>query len=163
MAISKIAKTINNSNTNRKSPKSVISASPLDEYFFWKAIPVTEQKLDKLAEKYLHWAENDEKALKITQFVIKERISLEDFYNWMDQNPKLKQAHKWVMAIIANRREIGAIERKYDASTIHKTMSHYDPVWKEQEIFKASLAKTEDEKSRNITVIVEKFPELESK
>ena len=81
----------------------------------------------------------------------------------MERSPSLKQAHKWVMQLLANRREIGAIERKYDASTIHRTMGHYDPIWKEQEALRAALAKADDDKAQNITVIVEKFKELEDK
>ena len=154
----KVSKITNNSIKATNGQKSDTPPKNFKEYFFFRSKPLNDSQLEQLAEQYLHWAEHNDKALKVSQFLTANRISWEDFYLWQERSKALKQAHKWVLAILGDRREIGALERKYDASIVNRTLSYYCPVAKEQDIFKASLAKTEEDKKQNITIVVEKFP-----
>lgn len=98
-------------------------------------------------------------------------LHLEDFYDDLHMSPhiysdllkkipKLKEVHEYAKRRIGIRREKGALNRKLDASTVHKTLGHYWSVFKEMEEWRAHLrAKTEEaNKSRETVVVIEKVP-----
>ena len=80
----------------------------------------------------------------LLDFVVedKEAISFLDFYEWygipastykrlIKKYKDLRAAHDFVKLIFANRREKGALGRKYEPKAIMYTLHKFHPVWKE--------------------------------
>jgi hypothetical protein len=134
----------------------------VDEYFdlgCFKQRPVSERYIDRLAEELVKWARDDEEALKLSQFLIKNGIGDSDFYRFLDRNAKLKQAHAFALEAIGNRREIGALKRKLDSNMVFASMPHYDKDWRYLTEWKAKL-KDAQERGHVFTIEMSPIPQL---
>lgn len=152
----KITQTDNNS-TEKKAPVKIVDF--YTDLFFMKEKPVSEAFIERLATDMVEWAKKD-RSLRITQFYNEMGIPSRYFYEWMKHYPKLALAHEYAMSMIADRRDIGAIEKKYDGSYIEKSFGMYDPAYRSFMEWKSKLAKQEQAQG-NVQVIIQKFPELE--
>jgi hypothetical protein len=158
--MTEVKKTISKAKKNSIESSKVAKKTFFDylDTFTFKMKPISEDSLDKLAEELVRWAVNDDDALKLSQFYIKHGFYDSDFYNWCARNKNLEIAHKTAMIAIGNRREIGAIKRKYDSGTINTSMSIYDKQWKELAEWKANLNKEKEQVEQKI-IVIERFPE----
>lgn len=152
MTIKKKAKTSDHS-------KSIaVNTKILDFYpdmFFLKEKPVSEAFIERLAREMVDWSKLED-SLRITQFFNQRGIPNGMIYKWMEKFPMLKQAHEFAMGAIADRRDIGAITRKYDGNYIDKSQAMYDPEYKKFLEWKASMAEKNRENSG--TLIVQMMP-----
>jgi len=137
-----------------------VLAYNFDEYkdmrSFQKKI-VNQAFFDKLALELLDWAENDEMALKLSQFYIKKGIWDGDFYRFCEKSDNLKRAHIWAMQMIGNRREVLGLQKKIDPGMVSYTMAHYDKTWKDLAEWRAAISKDKEETKQTV-VVIEKFP-----
>jgi hypothetical protein len=104
----------------------------LEDYYDCKAMhlkPATEGFFERLATELLDWAENNEEALKVSQFYLPKGIGRETFDSWVSKYPTLKEAYKTALIFIGNRREIGALKGKLHSQIMLKSAHLYDEDW----------------------------------
>jgi hypothetical protein len=133
-------KSIRQSNTSKKIvPKSVEQEYYLD-MFTLRMSPVSNDYLLHFAKEWVDWAVQSDDALTLEGFYVLKRVHDYTVNRWMKRCPELQQAHDWAMMAIGDRREKGAITRKYDSGMIRTTMPMYKAKWKELEEWRAHLS-----------------------
>jgi hypothetical protein len=147
------------------SQKRDMDCSPwLEDYldcFTFKYKPVTEAFIDRISNELLNWAQNDNDALKLTEFFNKKRIPKSTWEAW-NRYPIFKAARALAVEALGNRREKGAITRKYDATTINVMMPLYDSDWKENVEWRAKLKSESETAQVPQTVIFKSFEEIKT-
>jgi hypothetical protein len=124
----------------------------------WRSIKPTAQYLLALAKELVKWVEDDEEAFRIYKFLRLKKIPTNTYYRWKSSNEDLSDAHDFANMVIAERRERGAILRKYDTGAAFALLAKIDPEWKEMLEWKASLNKPDVNKTGSITVEMLDFP-----
>jgi len=158
-----------NSSTKSKKPakrlRGVESKESvwLEDYldcFSFKMKPITQAFVHRISQELVAWAENDDiGALKVSSFYLKKGISYETWSQWRKKYKEIDHAHKYSTMVIGNRREEGAIRKKFDAGTVNYTMPMYDPEWKELIEWRAKLKEEEKDSGGTKIVILDKIPE----
>jgi len=88
-------------------------------------------------------------------------ISRTSFDSLCERNKVLKEARQVVRMIFGNRRELGAINRKYDAATVAFMMPHYDQDWKDMVEWKSKLKNEDQANKGNITIVMKDYSKRE--
>jgi len=157
MAKRKTSTIASKSNSTQKEPRY------FDTYFDLFGLrqkPVTDAFIDRLIEKILIWA-RDKKSMKISSFFYEQGIPMRTINRWSDKHQNLKDVIEDVKYMIGDRRELGAIYRKFEPGMIRTAMHLYDPEWKDMEIWRSELKAKQDEKieDKKITWLLNKFPD----
>jgi len=150
------------SQTANNSTQPVEKVKIIDHYpdlFFLQSKPVSEAFIQRVAERMIEWAKKPT-SYRITQFFNEEGIPNTYIYRWMESYPNLKLAHEYAFSMIADRREIGALEKRLDGATMREMQAIWDPAYKSLLEWKSKLAKQEQAQG-NVQVIIQKFPELD--
>ena len=141
----------------------------LDEYqdcFSLKMKPITQTFIERFSTDLVKWAMNNNEALIISQFYLSKGISPQTFYRWVNKYDIIKEANEIAKQCIGNRREIGALKRKYSESMVMQRQSAYDPEWEADRLRKnkdkidtAIAIKRAEEPARekNLTVVMSCF------
>lgn len=138
--------------TRRKKPTVFV----VDEYLDlkdYKRKPVTNTYLERLAKKLSDWAEEPH-AFRLHQFSKKEGIPYTHLGRFKEKSEVFKLAYEDVLLTIADRRELAGLKREMDSRMISSSLAHYCPIAKEQAIFKAQLTQKEEDKDRQIIVVL---------
>jgi len=151
----------------QRSSEPKVQASPwLDEYqdcFTLKVKPITQAFIERFSTDLVNWAYNDQDALIISQFYLGKGISPQTFYRWVNKYELIKDANEIAKRCIGNRREIGALKKKYSESMILQRQCAYDPEWeadrlrKNQDKIDGAIAvkrADKDLEEKNMTVIM---------
>ena len=117
---------------------------------FFKRIPI----------ELITWAQENKSAYRLTQFLNMKGIPRGTWFKWCESKPLIKEAHEIALSLIADRREIGALERRLDSTMVKHTMPMYDKEWKALEEWRAKISNNE-EQSGNKIVVIERFGEKE--
>lgn len=139
-------KTNNSNTTSRKGAKSAYRYS--DEFLNMHTLkmqPVSEAWLEKLAKKLANWAINDKSALTLKRFYIQQGICSRTVARWRKRSDIFNRSHEFAKEAIGDRREIGALTKKYSESVILKSMHHYDEEWRAIDRWHSDLKKNEQE------------------
>ena len=145
-------------------------ASPwLGEYqdcFTFKTKPITQAFIEQFAADLVQWAYSNNEALIISQFYLSKGISPQTYYRWINQHELIKQAHETAMLCIGNRREIGALQRKFSEGMVTQRQHAYDAEWnadrlrdKQDKIDVAVAIKQAEEnpEKKNISIVMSCF------
>ncbi len=156
--------TEHNIDTRKVTNKVQKPTEPFFDYldtFTFKMKPMSIEGIERIASDIVNWARNNDDALKIAQFWNDRGINHQDFYRWMKWSPALKSAHETTMSILGTRREIGAIQKKFDSGMISFTMPFYDEDWKKNVEWRSSMKAKEASEQNNETkiVVIEKIPD----
>jgi len=133
----------------------------VDEYYDWKIMaktPITEKRMNAIAHELYEWARDCATAYKISQFFSMKGIGANTWEGWLDKFEIIREAHSEALRMIGDRREIGAIEKKFEPGMIASSMAHYDKTWKRLAEWRAKL-RTENEENKTKVVVIEKFSE----
>jgi len=152
MARPKKEKLVHHISTDKEKTKIVDFYTDM---LFFKEKPVSEAFIERLAQQMVDWSKQDD-SLRITQFFNKCGIPNSMLYKWMDRFPVFKAAHEFTMSALADRRDIGALTRKYDGNYIEKSMGMYDPEYRKFMEWRASLA--DKNKDAQGTLVVQMLP-----
>ncbi len=118
--------------------------------------PITSNFMIQEALRLKQWAEEDD-SLRISDFFDSRGYSRKMFYEWVHKHHEFEIAHEYAMRRIGARRENGALTRKFAETTVHKTLGHYDYVWRE-EIDRANAARLAvADKAESKLVIMERY------
>ena len=135
-----------------------------DEYYSYKTKKkefITTSQLDKICDDLVDWVTREEEALKIKQFIALKGIPYGTWHNWIEKSEKLKMAVEQAKMIIGNRREVGAITRKFDSGNTMFMMPHYDHDWEQMLRLRAEISEKKDGSKGPGWVVLEKMPETE--
>jgi len=152
---------------NASTSKSIVTKTPTrdlelneskwiadyQDCFTFKMKPITEAFINRFTNEMVTWAETNEDALFMGKFLRAKGISRWTLYEWVQKYHDIKQAYDTCLWILGERREHGAIIRKYDSSTIAATMPHYSTEWKQMIEWKSKLAKDAEESGIKFVVI----------
>jgi len=122
-------------------PKAKIRSRYFDHYldmFSFREKPVNDLWLERLASDLVQWSYKDD-ALKFTQFLRERGINSTDFGRWLKRSEILKEAHKFALQNVGDRREIGGLKREFDAGIVKTTMAQYDENWRLLEQWRAFI------------------------
>lgn len=120
--------------------------------------PATSQTIEKYAIKFYLWTKENKQALRMHEFCSLVGISRRTLLRWRNKYPIFDEYYEEGMLNLADRREIGAINKIYDSNIISKSMAFYDPEWLEAEERRAKMADSGGMKS-NVTVVMQPFDE----
>lgn len=120
--------------------------------------PSTSQVIEQYGIKFYLWTKENKSALRMHEFCSEHGISRRTILRWRDKYPIFNQYYEEGMLNLADRREVGAINRKYDSNIITKSMAFYDPEWKEAEEWRAKISDGGNDTGTKI-VVIEKFEE----
>lgn len=140
----------NKHNIERKSSLKNVFDYSYDIVTF-RQKPIMLEKIDELAVELYDWAMNNEEALKLSSFFTKRGISGDTLKRWKKRSKKLKVAHELAKAAIGERRETGALSRKYESNFIYKTMPLYDKEYKVLEEWRATINRKNEQEEKTTT------------
>ena len=146
-------KEIKKPNTPTKRRKSIQSREFFHDIYTYQQKPMSIPGLQKMGAGLIKWALEDPKALKIKPFFRNLGIATNDVSRWRKKYPAFDMAYRTALEAIGDRREIGAIEKKYDSSLICRTMVQYDSEWAQTEEWRAGLRTKEEDKGNHTFVI----------
>jgi hypothetical protein len=128
---------------------------------FFKKVPVSDEYLAKLAFDLVHWALNDPRALKLTQFRTSRLICRDMWDKWLERSAELRDARELALEVIGDRRELGGLEKRFDSSIVSFTMPVYDPAWKELVAWRAALKEEKaNQQAQNFIIQMPSFGEM---
>lgn len=148
-------------NTSINSIEGPIKAH--EEYFDWNEFrtkPMSERFIVKLGHEFVHWCKNS-KSIIAGQFFSEKGIDHRTYYRWMDRCPEFEKAYRHGLSILGNKREVGAIEKRYSEKMVMHRMHAYDPEWKDSDKYQASLRNNESNSNEPKIVVIEKFRDKE--
>lgn len=137
-----------------------------DEYLnlnTWKMTPLTISFIQKLGEELLVWAQTDPNALTLDQWQVANGVCDETKYRWLEKYPSFKLAWQQAKKALGVRREVGAINRKYEVSMISNVMAHYSNVWKDNAEWRAKLKGDAENKAERMIIVVPSYDEPDEK
>lgn len=107
--------------------------------FSWQEKPMNMAAFERLAEQLYEWSQKKD-SFRINDFYDDHGINPSDYYRFCGYCPQLQSAHELALRRIASRREIGALTRKLEPSTVFRSLAYYDHIDKEMIEHRASVA-----------------------
>lgn len=133
----------------------------LDEYKNYRTNKkdfITNKMMDALADEYRAWADCNDEALLIQQFLALKGIHEKTFNTWIHKYEVLSDAHEYVLMILATRRELGLMHRRYEVSSTTFMMPHYSKDWRRREQEREETKRKNEEKGPGtVTVVMEQY------
>lgn len=139
-------------------PANVVLEEYLDCVDF-KMKPATLNTIKRIAHELIQWALTDNEALKITPFFYKRGLNSITIKRWRERSPEFDSAYQLALHVIGDRREMGALKKKFDAGIVSYTMAHYDTTWKDLAEWRHKLRQPDEQSGKTQIVVIEKFPE----
>ena len=113
--------------------------------------PISEELIEAVGKQFFEWAEKDKEALTVHAFFRKKGLGWSTIRRWRLRSPIFAEYYLNGMNAIGDRRERGAIKRKYEPSMIRQTAHCFNPDYREahyEELkLKAELANKEANES----------------
>jgi len=131
----------------------------IDEYYSVKSQqyhPVTVKFVEREALRLYEWADVDS-SLRISQFYNNSGYGSDTFERWCKRFDFMHKAYLYAMSKIAERREIGALTRKFDSNAVFRTLGFYDPIYR-SELDRANEMRAKYDEKKDIVVRIESFP-----
>lgn len=119
--------------------------------------PATNTFFPREAMMLKEWSMKED-SLRISDFYDTRGYDTQTFYRWCSQYPEMQTALEFAKRRIGSRRELGALQRKFDATIIQKTLGHYDYVFRQEQerAQQEKLAYAQNAESK--IVVIERFP-----
>ena len=157
--MSKNKKTPNAIVEQKKKPK-VVYYDEWTNFNTYERSVLTNLSIERLAKELVAWLRKNPDAIKVSQFLEEKGIHQQSWTRWCNNYPVLGEANEHAKMIIGNRRELGAMTRKYDPGFTAVTMYHYCNDWVNASRLKASIANREGglDNGQKI-VVIERYPD----
>jgi len=164
MAATKTVKKTTNTNIKEKPERKVV-VDFYEDIFTFRQMPASLAFIERLSEDLIKWATTNKNALKITQFTRDRGIHTKTFQRWANKYDVLGKARIVAKEAIGDRREIGAINNKYNTNMIISQMPKYDDTWMKLEEDRAELKARLHQKhdgDAKYTIVLDKYCEKEN-
>lgn len=109
------------------------------DIFSWQERPMNMAAFERLADDLNEWSLKKD-SFRMNDFYDGHGINPSDYYRFCGLCEKLQQTHELALRRIASRREIGALTRKLEPSTVFRSLAYYDHIDKEMIEHRASVA-----------------------
>jgi hypothetical protein len=153
----------NHSNKN-KTRRKLESYNWHENILTLREKPLSIGTIEVLAEQLVEWALNDDNATKMRPFFNARGITTNDVKRWSKRSKKFELAFKIAKAAVGDRREHGALVKRYAEKMVMFTMHHYDDEWKNFDKYHAELRLAEeDSKPTNFTINIPSFTQKKEK
>lgn len=151
-------------NTSKVSDQSPVKQLFLGEYFnihTFQKHPITPNFFINEAKLLKEWSEQDD-SLRIQDFYDMRGYEPKMYYEWVDKFEEMRLADEYALRRIGSRREGGALNRKFAETTVHKTLGHYDKIWREEMrlVNEARISINAQSQNESKMVIIERFPSM---
>ena len=111
-----------------------------NQHYQLKRHPIAVSFADAIAEQMIDFYEDDKRAaIRLSQFLRYKQMPAETFYNLKERSTKLQTAHKWALMVMAERREIAMLEKRYDSGGSRDILPRYCNEWRAQMLNEAKL------------------------
>lgn len=151
--------TVNHTTQNKNNTKGESGIEDritlLEEY----GMPIPDSFIEELRHIMREWSDK-KTSLRINDFLTENRMGWRTFHSFLDRSDKLKQEYEWTLDKIASRREIGAMTRKFDASSALRMMPRYAPEWLENEEKLAKIKRLSQAEGETRQTIIAVIPEV---
>ena len=128
-------------------------------YSSWREHGLSEEFVRTLERDLLEWALNDPDALVIGDFYSERGFHKSRWYDWIKKYPNLGNAWDVAKALIAGRREKGALQNTLNAAVVIKWQALYDDEVLKLEERRALLRSQE---SASLDPLVIELPPIEN-
>lgn len=142
--------------SNIKSSKPVFLGEYFNVHTFQKH-PLTHNFFIREAQNLKIWADLED-SFRISDFYDKQGYQPALFYRWVNKYEELEIAYNYALRRIGSRRESGAMHRQLAGSTVHRTLGHYDPIWKEETRILNEARSSLAQQNESRVVVIERFP-----
>ena len=163
-------KRIKQDSTLKPPKKKKYSPAPLppSDFIFAKGqIPVNETFINRMIEELPEWPLKNPQAKTMIEYYLSKGLSEVRYYQLLDRNPKLKEAHQIAMSIIGNRLFSRAIDRDADWGPIKWALHNYTQLFDDNNKYharvRAEAEKHEADLKGNKEYIVERVIEYRDK
>lgn len=119
--------------------------------------PATNTFFQREAMILKEWSLKDD-SLRISDFYDSRGYDTPTFYRWCAQYPEMQAALEFAKRRIGSRRELGAMQRKFDPHIVQKTLGHYDYVFKQEQEREHQARLKYAQNSESKVVVIERFP-----
>jgi hypothetical protein len=151
-------------NTNEEKKPRVVCLEEYHNYRYHKKDFITNTMLDRLGQELIEWAyaTDSEKGIKIKQFLALKGIHDKTWNDWCTKYPSLREAHDYAKMILGNRREEGAITKKWDVGVFNFMQPMYDEDHMKMLKDREDLKKSADELEGSAKIVImERFASVE--
>lgn len=154
----KRAKTTNHSTRKKKPTTKFTDMFEIYDIFTGRSKPVSDDWLENLGKKALKWAMEIEEPLTARFFFRQQGIDYMSVGNWRKRSTKFDTYCRMMLETLADKREVGAVTKKYDAAHVRYTLPQFGQEWKDLAQFHASLKQeAKGTGDQHITVVMEDF------
>lgn len=143
----------------KKSKSTEVKQLVYGEFFNLKTMQVhfeTNTFIEQEAKKLKEWADLDT-SLRLNDFIDERGYAPDVFRGWCVKYPLLELTRAYALRRIGSRRENGAMSRKFAESTVHRTLGHYDSVWREETALLQQMKVDKNNEPANFTVVMSCF------
>ena len=77
-------------------------------------------------------------------------------YEWVAKYPDIKAAFEEAKLLLACRKRVGAMTKKFDKDAVYKDMHRYDPEWHEINQYHADMKKEDENKPTTFVINMNK-------
>lgn len=124
---------------------------------------ITNNMMDRLAEEYRDYFKGNEEALMISDWLVFKGFNEKTWNTWVRKYEVLGDSHDYVLMILANRRERGLMQRKFEVSSTTFMMPMYSKDWRQRELERDEAKnKNVDKGPGTVTVVMESYGKKET-
>jgi hypothetical protein len=129
--------------------------------FTHREMPVPLEFIDRVADEFERWVEEDPNAFKVSQFRFKHKISSCVWNRWLKVSERLREANEFVLTGLGIKRELGGLKNELNIQMVQFAMPFYDESWERESIRRSNLTKQENAAGATQTqfVLVDKIPD----
>lgn len=143
----------NNNGNNKRSEY-------LDQFERFCLSPRSDKEIEWVAGKLVEWAERDT-SVTLLSFCADMAIAQTTLYEWEQRNAKLRSAMSLAKSMVGARRERLALENKYNAGIVNRTLGVYDDRVRAYDK-EMKLVAAGDDKPQTLNVVMQNMPSVDS-
>jgi hypothetical protein len=118
----------------------------------FKFYPSQSEWRERLIYTMYEWVQGD--VLEIMEFCVEYKLAYVTLREYVDKYEDVRKAYADIKLMLASRRRIGVIKRKYDKEMICKDLFRYDPEWLMVDKYHSDMKKNESGEQQKIGVVL---------
>jgi hypothetical protein len=138
-----------------KEPTKPLVVDTYMDIYQWKTKPVSERYLEELGKKGVAWMLQQERPHSVTKFFRDQGICSKDIKRWRGRSAVFNRAYELMMEIRADNLQLGALEKRYDATHVRWTLPKMGQEWKDLLEYHYRLKHQGEEKPTELHVVLD--------
>jgi hypothetical protein len=133
----------------------------LQQFDRFNLSPIGDHEIEWIADRVIEWAE-DEESVTLLGFCAANGISQSSLYDWEKRNHRMRQAISTAKSIVGARREKMALQNKFNAGIVNRTMGVYDDRVHAYDKEMRMLGSSGEDRAQTINVVMPPMPETDT-